>query len=68
MKKQKILFILLSLLLCSLFFKGKIRFLPEIALDGFEKICASPFFIEVFDVDEKEAVAVFGNSTEADFV
>ena len=68
MKKQKILLILLSVLLCSLFFQKKIRFFPEIALDSFEKICASPFFIEVFDLDREEAVAVFGSDTEADFV
>ena len=55
-------------LLCALFFHWEMKGLSDLALDSFDTLLTSPLMKEVFDLDEEEAVAVFGDREESKFL
>ena len=67
MKKWKIILIVTSFLL---FFQNALCFrsFSQMALKGFENLLENPFFQAMFDLDEEEAVAVFGDREDGTFV
>ena len=64
MKKQPLIFLLCFLLLLMLSLGWHFLNLPDFALKSAETLLQFPFLQEVFDLSEKEAVAVFGEWEE----
>lgn len=67
MKKWKILLLIGIFLLFTQIFSPFVS-LSDLTMKGLENLFRRPAFRQVFDLDEEEAVTVFGEDKESEFV